>query len=361
MIDYGRSRTDTYSCHMVNPFTLQETGEMLDIVDGEGSVDYGNDTDNGCSASLTVVGRGTYNQLVRIKHVVTFEDGSQDAETLGTFFVDGTSSTCSRGITTSKLQCYSTMYRLSQDVLETDFARPAGYNIVTEVQELAETDGGIVRVLSGVNTGQKHTVDIWFDIGTNKKSVLDQIASWTNCELGVDDDGYLTWGPYVAPADRALTYTFVNGENCVYEPGMDLDDTRSDAVNRVVAHFSRESKQSDDPYALSDSVVVDLADTEPYSYKVIGRHKTYDLDVSDPCSHDDLMAQALRYLDSHKGSNEYIQISHVGVPRLRAGNVVRYINYDDGDEPVDRICMVDQISMRLGKLNMCDTKLLVVS
>lgn len=361
MLDYGQSRTDAYSYCLVNPFTLQETGEMLEGIEGDGNITFGTDTDNGYSASLTVMGSQTVNQLVRIKHTVTLDDGSQDAETLGTFFVDGTSSTWRRGIVTQSLQCYSTMYRLSQDVLESDFTRPAGYNIVQEVQELVEADGGLLRVLPGVETGREHTIDIWFDVGTNKKSVLDQIGSWTSCEVGVDDEGYITWGPYVAPLDRAVTYTFVNGQNCVYEPGMDLDDTRSDAVNRVVAHFSRESKASDDPYGLADSVVVDLPDTEPYSYRVIGRHKTYDLEVSEPCTHDELTAQALRYLDSHKGSNTYIQISHVGIPRLRAGDVVRYINYEDGEQMVDRICMVDQISMTLGKLCMCSTKLLVLS
>ena len=359
MMDYGATRTDYYSYFLCDPITLTETGEQVDVVQDSGNVTYALDSDNYYSAKVTLHNTTIENKLLKIKHVVMVGDET-DSETLGTFFVDGSSASAARGLVSRSVNCYSTLYRFTQDVLARDFSRPAGYNIVQEVRELIEADGGRLRVLPGVDTSRTHTIPIWFEVGTNRASVLEQIAAWTSCELGVDENGYITWGPYLAPEEKELSYTFEDGVNCVYVAGFDLEDTRSDAVNRVVAHFSRETKQTDDPYPLSDSVYVDLPDTHPYSYKVLGRRKTYDMDVSDPCSHDDLMAQALRYLDEHKGSTQYYTIQHVGVPRLRPGQKVRYINRLDATLPLDMECIIEEMSMDLGKLNMCKTKLRMI-
>ena len=129
-----------------------------------------------------------------------------------------------------------------------------------------------------------------------------------------------------------MKYTFEAGSNCVYVPGVDISDTSADAVNRVLAYFSRSSKQDDpekdnyDPYPLTDSVWVDLPEGHKFSYERIGRRRSYVMKLTEPCSHEELTAKAKRYLDENCGSVQYYEIEHVSIPTLRTGDVVRYIN-----------------------------------
>lgn len=358
-MQYGRSRYDSYTFALVDPWTLCETGEIIETVEDTGNITWGSGTDNRVSASITVYGAYSGTNLIRIKHLVRVDE-EEEFETLGTFFNDGSSADAIMGNVTMKLDCYSTLYRFTQDVLETDFSRPVGTVVVDEVRDLVEGNDGLLRVLPGVDTSQTHTLPMWWEVGTNRASILESLAEWTNCVLDVDEDGYITWGPYVEPMLRPLSYTFENGLNCVYLDGITIEDTHADAVNRVVAHFSRQSKNDDDTLPLSDSVYVDLPESHPYSYRVIGRHKTYDLKVSDPCSHEDLTAQAQRYLDEHSGSTTYYEIQHVGVTGLRPGQRVRYINRSDTGSYIDTFCIVEEVSMDLGKNCLCDTKLRVI-
>lgn len=358
MTDWGASgRSDVFSFHLVDPFTLQETGEVIDMPEGTSTITWRWDATNRVSASLHLANATHDNKLVRVKQATTFADGEQHARTLGTFFVDGSSASALYGSVDRTVQGYSLLYRYTNDVLARDFARVAGTVIVDEVRDLVEIDGGNLRILPGVNTEQKHTIDIWFEVGTNRYDVLSTIARWTNCEIGIDPDGYVTWGPYETPESKAVSYTFEDGENCTYVAGFTLDDTGYEGINRVVAYFSRDSKQDDDPYPLSDSVFVDLDASEAYSYERIGVRKSYLLSASEPCSHEELEAQAHRELFARKGGSKYITIAHVGIPDVTIGGVVRYINSRDASVPMDRTCLVEEISMTLKPGAPCKTKL----
>ena len=66
-----------------------------------------------------------------------------------------------------------------------------------------------------------------------------------------------------------------------------------------------------------------------------------------------------RYLDEN-GAVDYITIQHVGIPGLQVGDVVRYINDADGSSPIDWLCMVTEIDMKLGRAAMCTSKLKVM-
>lgn len=370
MADWGASgRRDTYSLALVNPRSLGEVRyawDGLDFEAGKPTLDFALDAECRVSASIglmadSYVSNLLSTNLLRVKHSVSLPDGESYGETLGTFFIDASKADALHGRVTRNADCYSTLVRFTDDVLAQDFSRPAGYNIVQEVRELVEADGGRLRVLPGVNTDQTHTVPIWFEVGTNRYKVLDQIAQWTLCEIDVDEDGYVTWGPYVEPLMRPLSYTFEDGVNCVYKAGYTLETTSPDAINRVVAHFSRQSKDDDDPYPLSDSCYVDLPETDPFSYEQIGRRKSYDLTVDVPCSHEELVAQATRYLYDHKGSTSYVEFEHVGIPWLRHGQHVKYINNRDssiGSYYFDGL--IEQISMTLGPGCMCNTKVRVL-
>lgn len=356
-------RRDEYSFCLVDPVTLTETGETVDVVEG-GSITYATSADNRITASLGLSNANT-DRMIRIKHVITLPGGYQHGETLATLFVDGDSATAKYHHVTRDVSLYSSLLHITSDIAPSDFARPAGNNIIQEIKDLVGDGGGKVRVLQGVNTEDKHTIPVWWEVGTSKQKILDDLALWTGCEYGVDADGYITWGKYVEPANRPLAYIFEDGENCVYTAGYQLDHGTADAYNRVVAHFARQSKQDDpskdnyDPYPLSDSTFVDLPVSHPYSYERLGRRKSYDLKVSDPCDHAALTAMAQRKLDELSNSNPVLVIEHVSVPGLREGDRVQYINSTDPSSTnvYSVFAIVEEIQMELGNGCMCKTKL----
>ena len=362
MTDWGASgRIDTFSLHEVDPFSLQETGNVIDSVDGEGSITWGTGTDNICSATLKVHGKVNRGKLIRVKHAINFPDGSSFGETLATLFIDQVTTKTTYGDYVLDLDCFSTLVRYTDDQTVQDFVRDIGTPVIDEVTYIVTVDGGHLRVLPGVDKTRKHTVPIWFPAGTNRAQLLNTLAGWTGNELGVDENGYVTWGPFQPYAARPVMYTFEDGANCTYLSGVDVTSTSSKAVNRVAARFSRETKDDSDPYPLSDFAHVDLPASYPYSNQRIGRIKAHDLGNVDPCTHDELVAQCERYLYQNYGAVSYYEFQHVGIPGLKPGQRVRYVNSTDFPEPIDVTGIIEEISMSLNPGCMCKTKIRVDS
>ena len=107
---------------------------------------------------------------------------------------------------------------------------------------------------------------------------------------------------------------------------MRWETNRDEPINRVVAYFSRESKQEDDAFPLSDSCYIDLPESASVSYERCGRRRTQVVQVTEPCSHTDLIAQAQRAMDQSSAAYLDITFDHAGVPGLRAGDCVHVVN-----------------------------------
>ena len=363
MPDWGASgRVDSYEYRLVDPFTLRETGETVNTVEGESELSFNYYGDNIATGTIVTDKDDIDGKLVRVYHTVT-AGGEEVTEVLGTFFADSSTATAKHHAVKRTHACYSTLYRHTEDSFVFDFARPAGTNIVGEMRDIVEADGGHLRTLPGLDTGKCHTVDIWFEIGSNKGEALRTIAGWCGWELGVDPYGFVTVGNYVPPTQKAPKHTLWDDSGCLYLSGYDFSNTDADAINRCLAYFSRKSKQDDeskdnyDPWPLTDSTFADLPDRNPFSYRRIGRHRTYVLKVGDACSHDDLDSQAQRYLYEHSGAYYSFQIEHVGIPGLRQGDTVRYVNTRDGSIDIDLVLQVAQIRMKLGPGCKCSTTL----
>lgn len=381
--DWGVSRRrDEYTCHLVDPFTLQETGETIQLEEGNGQVTWGWDTENGYSGSVRTINAVTRNKLVRIKHTVTIptsEGRKSTTQTLGTFFIDDTPASALYGRVSRDLSLYSTMWRFTQDVLARDFTRAKGKNVVQAIRDIVEVEGGQLIVASGVNTAKNFGNDIWFEVAQNRAETMRKIASWINCIVYADADGYIVLEPYLTPNEKAPVYTFEAGLNCTYVAGIEISDTSANAYNRVVAWWSRSSVPKtarkdedgkyvkdengetiydyDDPYGLSDYIYVDLPYYHAFSYENIGRRKTYVMRVSEACSNAELKSQATTFLWDNCGNTRYYEIKHVSIPGLKVGDIVYYMNPNDYSEPIDAKCMVEEISMTLGLGGMCRTKL----
>ncbi len=381
--DWGApGRTTRYYAKIVDPFTLIDTSEEIELdLDGT-SITYAYESDNHMEATVTIsegdyhniISQGrTMDGMIRIYQTVT--TGSFAGEfCMGTFYVSNLSNSSKYGITNRKLTCYGPMWAMTQDSTIFDFIRHPGDNCWDAMQYICTGgghDNGHIRAGDGFDTGRTHTIEIFFPLGTNRGEMLNTYAGWLNGELVTDMDGTIVARPYIDPWNRPIMYTFDENEGCIYKAGIEFETNRDEPLNRVMAYFSRESKQDDpskdnyDPYPLSDSVYVDLPDSADYSFARCGRRRTEVLHVTDPCSHEDLQAQAQRYLDENSHSNLYINVEHAGIPGLRVGDVVRYINSRDQyrTEPgtFDNRCLVTE--MRISKLSpfcMTQTKMRVI-
>lgn len=379
MTDWGRSgRRNEYTFHLVDPFSLQETGELIDVDAASSTITWGWDTENGYSGSIRAENSVHKDKLVRVRHTATV-NGKSTTVTLGTFFIDESPASALYGRVTRDLSAYSTMWRFTQDSLERDFTRAKGQNVVQAIRDLVETDGGLLVVKAGVNTSKTFGNPIWQEIAQNKADIIRKIASWIGCIVRPDEDGYIVIEPYMNPSEMAVSYEFEAGANCVYVPGVEITDTSASAVNRVVAWWSRKSipktaqkdadgkyvkgedgktvYKNDDDFGLSDYACIDLPPTHSFAYERVGRRRTHVMKLTEACSNAELVEKATQYLNENCGNTRYYEIEHVSVPHLRAGDVVRYVNHDDYSEPIDAKCQVMEISMTLGPAALCHTKL----
>lgn len=360
MTDWGQSgRKDTFEYVTVDPFTLKTTGDTVEAESG-GSITYGYYTDNLYSASLPLIGSVSNKVMVRVIHHIEMPSGESVEESLGTFFIVNDTGDALYGRVERSLSGYSSLIRFTEDILTEDFSRKKGYVVTDEVEELVTANGGLIKFGADVDMTKKHTQNICFEMGTTQSEVLNTIADWTGCQMGVDGDGYVTWNKYYAPGEKSISYDFEEGANCIYKAGYTWTQENDDRVNCVFAHYSRESKDDDDDYPLSMHVRVTLPETHSFSYQNIGRRITYDLDVSDPCSKSELTSQAQSYLDGNCGAINYYEIEHPSIPGLEVGDVVTYTNSTDGSG-VEEKCMITQIDMTLSAGCMCKTKMKAIS
>lgn len=362
--DWGASgRVDSYSIKAVDPFTLKNV-EDLEFDASRTSITEAYYSDNYSSASIMLEGsdyvKDGSERLLRIYHDVTAADGTHVSEVLGTFFVDSMTRNAQWHRQSRNLACYSTLLRSTDDNLTADFARAKGANVVAAIRAVVQADGGKLRVMEGVDKTRTFGQPISFDIGTCKKTVASEMAGWIGCTIGVDQYGYVTLAPYQNPASIAPKYTFTEGQHCMYLPGVGWDSNRNDVLNRVVMYYSRESKQDDDQYPLTDRVMVDLPESSRWSYDKVGRRKSEVVSVSQPCSHADLLAKAQTYIAENSAEILYITINHVQVPGLHAGDVIEYTNNTDEYELHIKGLVTQMEMSSLGPGCMCVSKIKIL-
>lgn len=354
MRDYAQSgRNDYYEARLVDPFTLNETGESIQLQDGSSSLTWNLYGDNILSGSLSMLNSTSNKKLVRVKHTMAFPDGETETETLGTLFVNNTGFNAQYGLVTRSLDCYSTYWRFTQDSIIYDFFRAEGYNVVQAIRDIVEIDGGLLRVMPGVDTDKCFGRDIWFDRETNRATVINTIASWIDAEVTIDPDGYIVLQPYVSPRNKPIKYTFESGVNCTYLSGLDYEENLDGCYNRCVVNYS-----TDD---VNHTVFEDLPASNPYSYESIGRRVTNFIDLDDEASEESMRDKVTSFLQENSTSIEYIEISCVYNPNLQVGNVVLYVNETDYPTLISLKCMITQIDMTLGNGCQCKLKMKVVS
>ena len=349
MTDWAKSgRVDTFSCHLVNPFSLSDVREVA--IDGSKcSLSWGYYTDNRVSGKIVLAKgedfeEGEVAQMVRLRQT-TKVDGQVFSRILATMFVKSAELNIEGGVKTRTLNCYGTLYRFTQDELIDDFQCVSGANIIGEMSAFVTDRGGSVYVDPDVDKTRVHSVTTGlFELGSTISSCMNTIAGWANLEVSDTPYGEVRISNYILPANKGVAYTYREGSSCVRLPGITHSDNRGNSrYNRVLAYFSRESKQDDDPYPLTDRAVATLGEGSPYSYQRCGRWCSHVEKVTDPCSHDDLKLKAQRILGENSGSIEYIEIEAIDVHDVTAGCCVNYV--EDGSTVK---CLVTQIETKSG-------------
>ena len=360
-MDWGASgRRDSYSFAAVDPFTLMEI-QPVECVADSCSITYGFYTDNKAAATLVIpedswgAVRGN---LVRIEHTVELPTGERESEVLGTFFVDSSDKETKTAIPLRRCSCYATMWRLSQSALTTDFVFRTGDSCLQGLTRLMQGGGCTVVTGDGVADTRAHTCDGRFALGSNRLECVNEYAGWCGWIVGADGYGRQVLDKYVPPANRAASYVFENGANCTYLPAIKETST-GELYNEVVAYWSRE-KDPGDGLGLYGRAYAELDQANPYSFASCGLRMTGVLQMREPMAQADLQKAADDYLAEHDAAIRYIEIEHVGIPHLRAGDTVYYTNNAAGD--ANLLCEITQMQVSsLGPLMLTKSKLKVVS
>ena len=344
MTDWAHSgRTDAFTCHLVNPESLQDVREVA--IDGaKCSLSWGYYTDNRLSGKVVLAEGddfvdGEVAQMVRLRQKTTV-DGQTFERVLATMFVKSAELETRGGQRTRTLTCYGPLYRYTQDELIDDFQCLQGRSIVEELCALATDRGGKAYVAPEVDRTRRHTVTTdFFELGTTVMSVLNTIAGWADLEITDTPWGEMRIGNYTLPRDKGSVYTYTEGRTCVRLPGVTRSDNRGDSrYNRVLAYYSRDSKEDGDSLPLADRAVAVLGDGSPFSYARCGRWASHVEKVTEACSHDSLQAKAERVLEDNSGSIEYVEIEAADVQEVSCGDAVTYV---EAGTPVK--CLVTQM------------------
>lgn len=360
MADWAASgRKDTYTFAAVDPFTLVEICEVQAIPESC-SLTFGYYTDNKAQANISIP-ESEYpkvrGNLIRVSHTVELPTGETESEVLGTFFIDSADKETDTAIPTRRLVCYSTMWRLSKSKLTADYVYHTNQACLEGLTNLMTAAGSTVVAGQGVDNSRVHTRDGRFAIGKNRLECANTYAGWLGWIIGVDGYGRQTLDKYVIPANRAPKAHFENGANCVYLPKA-RETSTGETYNEVIAYWSRE-KDPGDGYGLCGRAYVQLDAANPYSYQSCGVRMTGEVVLREPTAQADLQTIAQDYLNEHDAAIRYIEIEHVGIPNLHAGDTITYTNSDGGD--FNLLCEITQMQIsKLGPLCMTKTKLKVV-
>ena len=334
-------RTDAFSADLVDPITLETVRRGVRVDWAASSVQWDYTGDNVATASIKLLDGQDYrigrkSCMVRLMDSIALPDGTAYDLALGTFFCMYASGESRFGRNDRTLSGYSCLWRHSQDSLVNDFWRAAGYGAVAAIRDLVGADGGQLAVAAGVDESRTFGNDIWFEAGSGKLGVINEIASWIGCEVMPGPDGRVVLRPYRAPACKDASYTFQAGASCVYKAGMSWSSNRADLVNRVVYVYTSDGE--------TQTGRADLPATHRMSYENVGYHCTKREEVSE-MPDGGVQAAAERLLAQSSVETVPLVIDALLVPGLQVGDVVRYVNAEDWEEPLDVRCQVEQINL----------------
>ncbi len=198
---------------------------------------------------------------------------------------------------------------IKDDVLTETFQVAVGANLV---------DAAVGQVLAAgeehvavTNSAAKATNAMTWEPGTPRLTVVNDLLTaagyWA---LWTDRQGQFCFTPYIAPADRPISYEFIEGAASIHSPDWEYKLSLWEACNRVVM-----VSQEDDAGNVWYASATDDNPASPTSTVSMGRVLNPIVEENvEAASQADLQAQATRKLLDNSNVVGKINVSHATVP-----------------------------------------------
>lgn len=289
----------------------------LDGVTG-GSVLYtsANSVHGSASISVTDNGQAVDWLTARVRPVVTV-DGYGDTA-LGVFLVSEAPESWDDTGRTWAVKLLDKATILDQDSVDAAYTLDAGTVVTDAVVTLISSTG---EANTAVTPSAATLVGplVW-PAGTTKLQIVNDLLSVINYfSLYCNGDGQYRGDPYTVPAARPAVWDFLDGENCIYLPGLTKDVDLFAIPNTVIA-----IGQGDGTTAALVSTATNDDPTSPYSTVSRGRTITTVYTGVEAADQPTLDAYALRQLIALTTPTASIDIQHAFVPGLAFNGAVRF-------------------------------------
>lgn len=196
---------------------------------------------------------------------------------------------------------------LDDDAVEGSYTVPKGANVVETVLSLIESTG---ETRATIAASQEYVREpIVFDAGESKLTIinqlLDAIGYWA---LTVNGEGIYVSGRYVAPADRPVTWDFVEGEHATHAAKWSRQQDLTGVPNRIIC---RTTGTDEEPALVGVALNEDTR--SPFSFQARGRWVTRVYDV-EATSQAQINAMAQRRLVEAGSPVSTVSLTHAVLP-----------------------------------------------
>ncbi|MGW9021257.1 hypothetical protein ACWGOE_07235 [Leucobacter chromiiresistens] len=300
---------------------LDATDVPLRAIDGVsgGSCEVAATTRLGGSASLTIDERGQEIDWMSHRVQIIYDPGIRgiDAWPIATmmFTSPKTKSTSTRPV--HEVALLSKMAIIDEDSVAQRFSLAAGTPIIPTVVSLIQSTGE-TRIAVTDSDATLSNPMVW-DAAESKLTIInDLLAAAGYWSLWCDGGGQYRVESYIAPADRAVAFTFEAGDVAIHASGWDREQDLSSVPNRYVVVGSG----SDSAPALSAEAVNENPDS-PFSIQNRGGRVITRSETGVEGSLQVLQALAERRLRDAMSPVAKLSVSHAIVP-LNPNDVVDF-------------------------------------
>ena len=260
----------------------------------------------GGRASITDTGQDINWLTARIR--ASYDIEGYGSWGLGVFLPTVPTAQWSGGVRRWDAQLLDVATVLSEATLENGYSLPAG-QVVTDAIRALIVSAGETSVAVTDSTKTLTTPRVW---GTDAKilEVINQLSdSIGHFALASDGDGLLTSAPYIRPADRSISWEFMDGANCIYRG----DFTHEQDLYKVPNHQQARTRGTGDTAGLVVNVYNDDPNS-PFSRLNRGRTISGEVIETDATDTDALTTLARRVLLERTMPTSTIAIDAMPVP-----------------------------------------------
>ena len=214
MTDWTAARLgQRWSFRRVSRADFSEGPEVPQVTGGELSLSALDDLK--VTGTLDFEGPDAPDGMMRVYY--SFESGGETVELpLATLFASCASPTYDGKSASGMLECSSSLKPMAKRLARTPYSVPAGSGAVALAAALASECGLPVSATASAYRTPSETV---FEAGTSYLEIANgmlRMAGYSSCSP--DPYGTVVMAPYVEPADRAVAFSFADGEHSIMYP-----------------------------------------------------------------------------------------------------------------------------------------------